>query len=60
MGFREGGNHHLSWGMRDDFLKLAFRVSLHVSDRAAGQDVEIVRGVWRMGRPRNMEHKVMD
>ena len=44
---REGWNHHLCWGKRDDFLKVAFRMGLYVRDGGAGQEVETVSGRWR-------------
>lgn len=44
---REGRNHRLCWGKRDDFLKMAFRMGLYVRDWGAGQKVETVSGGWR-------------
>lgn len=54
---RKGEHHHLSFKMGDNFPKTAFKMSLHVSDRGAGQEVETVRDVM-IERPRAWSTKL--
>lgn len=51
--FQKSENHHLSFKMGDNFLKIAFKMNFHVSDRGVDQ----VRGVM-IERPRTWSTKL--